>query len=250
MSSTSSQASGLIMDRGHLPAGNRLYCVGDLHGRADLLRICRTRIADDLGQSPIGHASTIFLGDYVDRGPDSRGVLDLLCVERFPTPVVALRGNHEQMMIDFLRDPETLWDWSRYGALQTLRSYGITASASPSSADCFSIREQLLAALPAAHRKFLDETVACGSFAGYFFCHAGARPGIPLHKQSEQDLLWIRDDFLKVDYPFEKIVVHGHTPVSAPEVRSTRINLDTGAYASGRLTCLVLEDDRFRFLTL
>lgn len=195
-------------------------------------------------------ALTITLGDYVDRGPDTRGVLDRLAVNPFPTPYVALRGNHEAMMEGFLADPDMGRHWYGQGGAETLQSYGVTvralmiAGAHAATADC--LRE----AMAAGHLGFLRSLQNSFSHGRYFFCHAGVRPGVPLDRQSERDLMWIRHEFLNCTESFGKIVVHGHTPVAMPDVLTNRINIDTGAVFSGRLTCIVLEPEGIRFLEL
>ena len=190
----------------------------------------------------------MFLGDYVDRGPNSRGVLERLATERFPTPIIALRGNHEAMLFDFLAEPETASNWRRIGGLETLHSYGLDVSKVRAGRGYREAAEAFREALPNSHLDFLKKTLPCFSAGDYYFCHAGVRPGVPLDAQNEQDLLWMRDPFLSSQANFGKLIVHGHTPVTAPDIRPNRINIDTGAYISGRLTCLVLEADERRFL--
>jgi len=190
----------------------------------------------------------VFLGDYVDRGPNSRGVLERLATERFPTPIIALRGNHEAMLFDFLAEPETASNWRRIGGLETLHSYGLDAGKVRAGRGYREAAEAFREALPISHLDFLKKTLPCFSAGDYYFCHAGVRPGVPLDAQNEQDLLWMRDPFLSSQANFGKLIVHGHTPVTAPDIRPNRINIDTGAYISGRLTCLVLEADERRFL--
>jgi serine/threonine protein phosphatase 1 len=150
--------------------------------------------------------------------------------------------------MEFFADPGSLLEWKRYGALYTLMSYGLRPPAQPKTAQCGEIASELAAAMPKLHVDFLQNLYLCLSFGDYFFVHAGARPHVALEQQSEEDLLWIREDFLLHEDLFEKIIVHGHTPVREPEVFSNRINIDTGAYATGRLSCLVLEGEDRRFL--
>lgn len=224
-----------------LRPGLRLYCLGDLHGRADLLAQAREDIAQDLAQNPVDESLIVCLGDYVDRGPDSALVLDMLANQPFPAPLTLLRGNHEVMLQAFLREPEQLAAWGRFGGFQTLASYGVDIGEAMLGRGFERARQSLLARMPDSHRDLIDNLRLCAAIDGYFFCHAGVRPGVPLAAQSERDLLWIRDEFLGWRGDFGKIVVHGHTPVAAPEILPNRINIDTGAFASGNLACLVLE---------
>jgi serine/threonine protein phosphatase 1 len=228
-----------------IPSGQRIYAIGDVHGRADLLANLFTRIDADLRKQPVQHSIQVLLGDYIDRGPDSRQVLDLIIGRRKTHSVIALKGNHEQCALNVLSDPSSFLQWKAVGGLNTILSYGIAASWSD---DFKSVALAFANTLPDAHRRFLQDlplSFTCGDF---FFVHAGARPGIPLDEQSEHDLLWIREEFLLHEEDFGKVIVHGHTPNLEPEIRSNRINIDTGAYATSRLTCLVLEDDGMRLL--
>jgi serine/threonine protein phosphatase 1 len=231
-----------------IPADRRIYAVGDVHGRADLLVDILWRIDVDLKAHPIASSVQVFLGDYIDRGPHSRQVIDLMIERRRLHEVFYLKGNHETYVPRFLKDPTTFSEWKHVGGINTLLSYGLK----PRDYDDPQSQHQLATAfrrsLPDSHYRFIQDlelSLTCGDF---FFVHAGVRPGIPLNEQSEQDLLWIRDEFLLHEENFGKIVVHGHTPAREPEIRRNRINIDTGAYATGRLTCLVLEGKRMRFL--
>jgi len=159
-----------------------------------------------------------------------------------------LMGNHEEFALQFTQDPRLLPQWKSIGGLNTVLSYGVTP---PRGQDEKTERELALAflhSLPESHRRFLQGLALTFSSGDYFFVHAGVRPGIPLRAQSQRDLLWIRDDFLLHEEDFGKMIVHGHTPTREPDIRSNRINIDTGAYATGRLTCLILEDDQMGFL--
>lgn len=230
------------------PAGVRIYAVGDIHGRADLLAQLFHRIDADVAADPAEHPLEIYLGDYIDRGPRSSEVLTKLIERSQKRNVVCLKGNHEDYLLEFLKDPAILRSWGLYGGLATLLSYGLSPAFSPDPEE----EEQLAAALdrvlPESHRRFLQALPASFACGDYFFAHAGVRPGAPLSRQSEHDLLWIRDEFLDSDETFEKIVVHGHTPVMEPEIRRNRINVDTGAYATGRLTCVRLQGEAIGFV--
>lgn len=231
-----------------LPPGLRIYAVGDIHGRSDLLQKVLSRIDQDLEEHPPSQAIEVFLGDYIDRGKDSAGVLDLL-IERARTHRLAcLKGNHESCLFDFLENPSTLKPWAQFGGLATLASYGLAPSLNASPKEAEELACALRKALPPTHRQFLAGLKLYFLCCDYFFVHAGVRPGTPLSGQREEDLLWIRDEFLSHRGPFEKIIVHGHTPVKEPEVRQNRINIDTGAYATGRLTCLRLEGEKVEFV--
>lgn len=231
-----------------LPPGLRVFAIGDVHGRADLLRATFARIDERVGASPERRNIEVLLGDYVDRGPDSRGVLEQVIERGARREVRALAGNHELMMLAALADPAQLAPWLRNGGTPTLLSYGIGVdgglSQEASARTIGSARERI----PAAHLAFLGGLRSSFSSGDYFFAHAGVRPGRPLPQQDPQDLAWIREPFLTFTGSFGAVVVHGHTPVERPDVRPNRINIDTGAYATGRLTCLVLEDDRLDFL--
>lgn len=196
-----------------LPEGLRFYAIGDVHGRADLLDRLLSRIDAHIAAHPVGRPIPLLVGDYVDRGPASRQVLNLLIKRSQEQEMIFLRGNHDLFIRSFLQDPAVLRDWSKMGGLETLMSYGLKP---PIDADTAAQKELALAlkfALPVAHRKFLDGLLSSFSCGGYFFVHAGVRPGIPLAKQHDDDLLWIRDDFLLHEEDFGKIIVHGHTPV-------------------------------------
>ena len=190
----------------------------------------------------------IFLGDYIDRGPASREVLDRLIARSRAREMVCLKGNHEIFVEGFLNDPGVLSDWRNYGGLQTLLSYGLTPSVKMNPAEQARLAAAFGQALPLNHRLFLGGLRPSFTCGDYFFVHAGVQPGIPLEEQHEEDLLWIREDFLLCEADFSKIVVHGHTPVREPDIRPNRINIDTGAYASGQLTCLMLEGDERHFI--
>ncbi|MGP9813802.1 metallophosphoesterase family protein [Rhodopseudomonas sp. NSM] len=224
-----------------LPDGIRIYAIGDIHGRKDLLALQLAQIEADEKLYKCARSIVVFLGDYIDRGPDSRGTIDMLLAFARKREVVFLKGNHETFIPRFLADPRSLDEWRSFGGLETLVSYGLRPSLSRSHGDHERLSRELQDALPTPHRAFLESlplSFTCGDF---LFVHAGIRPGVALQEQSEGDLLWIREDFLDHGLPFEKFVVHGHTPVRAPDVRSNRANIDTGAFATGRLSCIMIE---------
>lgn len=235
-----------MADLDHQP---RCYVIGDIHGRSDLLDRMVDAITRDIEQNPVPASLTVTLGDYVDRGPDSRGVLDRLAHNPFPTDYVALKGNHEELLETFLTRPAIGPQWRRLGGLETLHSYKVPVADLMVGKGFDEAAQALRQALPAEQSAFLGRLKLSLTVGGYFLCHAGVRPGVPLDNQRAEDLLWIRDEFLSSKVDFGKIVVHGHTPTQSPEVLANRINIDTGAFATGRLTCLVIEDGGLRFLS-
>ena len=224
-----------------VPEGVRVYAVGDVHGRADLLALLLSQIEADAALRPISRPIAVFLGDYIDRGPASKEVLELLVTWRGVQETVFLKGNHEDFLLRFLKDAAVLENWRHCGGLETLIAYGLKPPINPTHFQQARLAHDLAGVLPATHRAFLQGLglfFVCGDF---LFVHAGVRPLVPIQQQTEGDLLWIRDEFLLWEKPFEKIVVHGHTPVHEPDIRANRINIDTGAFATGRLTCMVFE---------
>ncbi|MBV9784289.1 MAG: serine/threonine protein phosphatase [Acidisphaera sp.] len=233
---TSSKAPGV------LAAGRRVYAVGDVHGCADRLAAMHAAIAADLQERPVGTALLIHLGDYVDRGPDSAGVIARLSAGQAVAGArtINLMGNHEGMMLAALNDgdPGAAAHWLDNGGGASLRSWGVHG-------DFTNWRRQI----PPAHLAFLGGLALSHVEGGYLFVHAGIRPGVVLERQSAHDLLWMREPFLSWTGEHGCVVVHGHTPVSAPVVRPNRIGIDTGAVLGGPLTCVVLEADRLHFIT-
>jgi serine/threonine protein phosphatase 1 len=228
--------------RPSLPAGVRIYAVGDIHGRLDLLERLFSRIDADIAQRPVTRPIFVFLGDYIDRGPSSRETIELLLKRSEISECVFLKGNHEQIAVSCLNNPRMFNQWLRLGGIETLVSYGVKPGHFVSRPKVAELQAAFHRALPRTHLNFFREqptSFACGDF---FFAHAGVKPRVILAHQTEQDLLWIREEFLTSNDDFGKIVVHGHTPTHAIEVRTNRVNIDTGAYATGRLTCLVIED--------
>lgn len=238
----------------HLPSGfrigdgARLYVVGDIHGRIDLLDGVLRKIAADLTHRPMARAPVIFLGDYIDRGRHSREVISRLIELGDAIEVHCLRGNHEKVAVDYIRNPAAFQSWRSIGGLETLASYGIFCALNPSGEEQQRVSAEFREALPPRHLAFLSQLKPSFCIDDVFFAHAGVRPGVPLEAQAEMDLMWIRDHFLQHQGSFGKIVVHGHTPVRAPDIKPNRINIDTGAYVTGRLTCMWIEGDRIGFL--
>ncbi len=227
-----------------LPPGQRVYAVGDVHGCLDRLQALHALIAADLTARPAEAAVLVHLGDYVDRGPDSAGVVARLAMgSPLPdVPTINLMGNHEHMMLAALAtgEPEATDLWLANGGADSLLSWGVPRSAQPREWPSY---------LPKPHLVFLRDLAVRHAVGGYLFVHAGIRPGIPLERQSRHDLMWIREPFLSFKKPFGPVVVHGHTPQHEPVVRANRIGIDTGAVMGGVLTCAVLEEDRLGFIT-
>ena len=243
----------LIGDRPpRVPDGIRVYAIGDVHGRMDLLRALEAKIvADAAACASRCRNLLVYLGDYVDRGFDSRKVLDHLCSEPADGfDRVMLLGNHDAWLRDFLAGEPVGESWLRFGGDATLLSYGVPLALDRSAPERLEdARERLLAAVPASHLRLLDELELVLPFGDYLFCHAGIRPGVPLANQVEDDLIWIREPFLSWTGDAGKVVVHGHTVEDVPAVRRNRIGIDTGACFTGNLTCLVLEGADHRFLS-
>jgi serine/threonine protein phosphatase 1 len=224
--------------------GERVYAIGDVHGCLVQLRALKGLIAADNSARSPANVTLVYVGDYVDRGPDSKGVLDevRLPIEGIGT-TVHLKGNHELMLQQFLRDPVRARDWLSNGGLATLASFGVDGTMAKLGFDLEATGDALAAALEPERLELLDTLKLYAQIGDYFFCHAGVRPSIALADQREIDLLWIREPFLTSKKDFGAVIVHGHTPVAAPEMRPNRINLDTACFATGRLTAAVLDGD-------
>ena len=233
-----------------LPEGQLVYAVGDVHGRLDLLEQLLDLIDGDAEASGTDRRTLVFLGDYVDRGPNSRGVVERL-IGDLPRGFDAhfLKGNHEAILLDFLAEPWRLDHWLQNGGEETMRSYGVdTEGLASLDASPATWRDAFAQALPEAHLRFFRNLLLSVSFGDYLFVHAGVRPGVPLGAQSEADLVWIRAPFLNHAELFGKVVVHGHTPGQEPVTRPNRVGIDTGAVFTGRLTALRLEGAERKFL--
>jgi serine/threonine protein phosphatase 1 len=236
--------------RPRVPDDVLLYAVGDIHGRRDLLQRLLEKIEADAGHSADMKKILVFLGDYVDRGQDSRSVIDIVSSPIPPFETVCLKGNHESVLLEFLDDPEVWEDFRRFGGLETLSSYGVDhgllAGAETPHEE---IRDAFLAVFPKSHYDFLRGLKCSYECGDYYFVHAGVRPGIPLERQVEADQLWIREEFFSAGNAFDgHVIVHGHTPRPNPEKHPFRIGIDTGAYLSGRLTAAKFSGPDVEFL--
>lgn len=220
-----------------------VYAIGDIHGCLDELRALENKIVED-SKGIDGDKWLVYLGDYIDRGPNSAGVIDHLLA---PAPAgftrTFLAGNHEVMMLDYLAELPKDDIWLGNGGLDTLRSYGLDTDrfqqASRRGRD-----DMINSTLPSEHRDFLALCALGLSLPGVTFVHAGLKPGIPLKQQKERDLLWIRDEFLQATWPADQLIVHGHTPAEEPQLAIGRLGIDTGAFATGRLTAVRLAEGK------
>jgi serine/threonine protein phosphatase 1 len=236
---------------GCLPDGTRVYAVGDIHGRLDLLERMLEKIAGHAAETPYPRNVLVFLGDYVDRGPASKAVVERLAhLHISDWQIVCLRGNHDQAVLDFLNSPQSYRAWRDYGAAETLYSYGVSPPLFDRMEDIAAAHAAFGAVLPPAHRKFFSNLEYFHVEGGYMFVHAGVRPGIALDRQLPEDLMWIREDFLEADQRLKKVIVHGHSPTSAPQRLSHRIAVDTGAYATGCLSAVALYGQKNTFLSV
>lgn len=242
--------SQLTLPDGPLLDGDaRVYAIGDIHGRADLLERLLDKIEADI-EGFEGKAHLVFLGDYIDRGLQSRQVIEILLSDRLePFETHFLKGNHEDAILSFLADPGFGPKWAAYGGRETLVSYGVRPPRSLSlNTEWERAHDAFLKAIPNVHQKFLMTLPTSVRIGGYGFAHAGLRPGKTFAEQSDDDLMWIRDEFLGGKSTFDVMVVHGHTPVDQPHSDHRRINVDTGAYFTGRLTAAKLTGTTVEFI--
>lgn len=250
MSWFGAQQTGIHFLDAKAPRGMRLYAIGDVHGRLDLLSAMHQTIAAEIERDRPADWRILHLGDYVDRGPDSKGVLEFLVARSSADErVITLAGNHDVGFIDFLDIPDNRGLFANWGGDATARSYGVETDFSDVVRLSHS-HTALVRAVPAKHRRFLEKLSFSAEFGDFFFCHAGIRPGVPLDRQSHDDLVWIRDRFLDHAGLHPKVVVHGHTPHYEPQVLANRVNVDTLAYQSGVLTALVVDESDKRILAV
>lgn len=239
-----------------VPADTTVYAVGDIHGRIDLLDALLEKIAGDAQNNKSPYRVLIFLGDYVDRGDGTfqvvgrlSGLTETSGFEIFRDfSIYFLKGNHEDFLVDFLDTGDHADSWLDNGGRETLISYGIDTDAVFAGGDLERLRCDFRAAMPDRHLEFFRTLDYCRVEGDYFFVHAGIRPDVALDVQDPFDMMWIRHEFLSCRTDFGKIIVHGHSPNSLPAIEANRIGIDTGAYYSGRLTALVLQEDKRRFL--
>ena len=234
-----------------LPSGQRIYAIGDIHGcHAQLVGLLE-RIRRDVAAKPRADVTLIYLGDYIDRGPRSAEVVTQALIDvPWARRTIRIKGNHEVMLDRFLMEPAYGAAWRQFGGLTTLGSYGVDLKAFQLGQDLERASNALARAMPSTHHAFMRSLVYSYEAGDYYFCHAGVRPGVALEQQQPADLCWIRQEFLSSEQDFGLIIVHGHTPVESPEVHSNRVNVDTGAYATGVLSCAVLEGSSIDFISI
>lgn len=230
-----------------VPEGERYYVIGDIHGRLDLFEALISAIEDDDARAGPAQSTVVLLGDLVDRGPDSAGVIARTMAWMETRTVRVLAGNHEEMFLNAFEDVGKLRQFVKHGGRETILSYGIPV-ARYNALSLDELLAELPRLVPEGHRDFLrafEEFVVAGDYA---FVHAGIDPGRPVTEQERHNLLWIRDRFLRHGGPHSHVIVHGHTIFDEVDDNGHRIGIDTGAYRTGRLTALVLEGDSRRYL--
>lgn len=232
--------------RAAVPNDHYVVAVGDVHGRFDLVEKLWIEIDAASRLSSSRRRSLIFLGNYVDRGPQTRELVARLREGFAGFETVFLKGNHDDLLLQFLADPTVGDAWLTLGGLETLRSYGVTHARGKAWSQT---RSEFAAALPHEHLVFFKNLKPHAVIGDYLFVHAGIKPRVPLEEQSERDLLWIREEFLNSTVNFGRVIVHGHTASDAPEVRQNRIGIDTAAHVTDNLTAVVLEGRTRRFLS-
>jgi serine/threonine protein phosphatase 1 len=230
-----------------VPEGTRYYAIGDIHGRLDLYEAAIGAIEDEIGGAPGIEAHIVLLGDLVDRGPDSAGVIERTRQWQKTRNVRVLAGNHEQMFLDSFEKPEILRHFFKHGGRETILSYGLSTRqfGAMTLEELFEAVPQIVPQQDLDYIRSFEECIVAGD---YLFVHAGIDPALPIDQQSRKDMLWIRDRFLNYEGPLEKVVVHGHTIFDKVMDCGNRIGIDTGAFRSGVLTVLVLEADQRRIL--
>lgn len=243
---------GAAPSLGTTPAGTALYVIGDIHGRCDLLELIQRGIAIDAGMRRAPRKVIVYLGDYLSRGTDSRRVVDRVRGWQLEgCEIVTLKGNHEDLALRYLGgELQAGRHWFDHGGLDALAHYGVEAADRSARDDqtMESLRMRFADVVPAQHLAFFRSLKVSHREGGYYFVHAGIRPGVSLEAQNDHDQMWIRKRFLESDQDHGATVVHGHSITPEPEVRQNRIGIDTGAYASGVLTCLVLDGGERAFL--
>ncbi|WP_312798071.1 metallophosphoesterase [Tianweitania sp.] len=233
-------SGGVHLDDARAPSGMRIYAIGDVHGCADLLEAIYSKIDREIEQDQPQDWRIIHIGDYGDRGPDTKRALDLIIARSSDRRVLSLIGNHDEAWLNFLADPHPVGLFVTHGGDTTAQSYGVQVNFGDVQGRSRA-RDALLAAMPQAHLDFLRGLPRSFSFGDYYFCHAGIRPGVALGIQDREDLIWIRREFLTYAGLHPKVIVHGHTPSAEPEMLPNRINIDTGAVKTGVMSAVVLE---------
>ena len=228
-----------------VPDGERWYVIGDIHGRLDLLEALQAAIEEDDAQAGAADTTVVFLGDLVDRGPDSAGVIKLARKWGKKRKVRYLAGNHEEMFLDSFKDKETLRHFLRHGGRETVLSYGVKKK-EYNRMQLEEVQKAMQQVVPAKDREFLESFEEIIVVGDYVLAHAGINPKRAVDDQKRKDLLWIRDRFLAHEEPLSHVVVHGHTIFEEVEDNGNRVGIDTGAFRTGRLTALVLEGDSRR----
>ncbi len=233
-----------------LPKNTRIYAIGDIHGCADLLEILMDKITkNDQHLEPIEFKKLVFLGDYIDRGPASQKVIDILLYD-LPKDyeTIFLKGNHELMMIEALEDCRAADYWLRNGGLETISSYRSAHSSTNGQASSEELMHLFKAKLPKEHLAFLKTLQLSFQLGDYFFVHAGVNPERSLDEQVEQDMLWIRDRFLFSEKDFGKVIIHGHTPGKDVDEADNQVGIDTAAVYGGCLTAMMIESNKHQYL--
>jgi len=240
--------TGVIFKDACGPRNIRLYAIGDVHGRFDLLQDMHGLIRADLDHRPVHDWRIIHLGDYIDRGPQSKEVLDFLIDATAHDPrILSLLGNHDEGFLNYLATGDTAGIFALHGGVETGLSYGVELDFSDTDKTRRS-HEALVKAVPQAHIDFIRAMPRWLSFGDFFFCHAGVDPALPLEEQDPDDLIWIRTLFLKWTDPLAKVIIHGHTPQGAVDVQPNRVNLDTYAWKSGLLSAIAIDGVEKRFI--
>ena len=236
------------------PRDTILYAIGDLHGHLDEHNILYAILENEIAKRPEKKHVIIYLGDYVDRGPDSYRLIDrLIKIQNSDSPAthIFLKGNHENAFIGYMDSPLSWSKWLDYGGMDTAESYGITFATDiliPSEHEA--LQQKLLQNVPVEHYTFLNTLETKYVARDYAFVHAGIQPGVPLSEQDEEDLIFIREPFLSWPHPHEKCIVHGHTITQTPNITPHRIGIDTGLYRYGVLTCAIFEDNNVSLLQI
>lgn len=242
-------SEGISFDEAAAPEGLRLYAIGDIHGRFDLMAEMHARILGEIERDRPNDWRIIYLGDYIDRGGQEAQVLDFLArTTAEESRVQALAGNHDQGLLDFLAGKTLDNLFVNNGGDTTAASYGVSLQPDAPPDEMRQTRDSLLKAIPQAHIAFMRDLPLSFTYGDYFFCHAGIRPELPLDRQVPHDLMWIRQEFQNHLGLFPKVIIHGHTPVRRADIHANRVNLDTGAWKSGLLSAMMFEGKRKRLL--